>query len=271
MEPEMFEPKDHTFVICAYKENPFLDETILSLKQQTVLGTIILSTSTPSKYLRDICREHDIEYVVNPVQHSAGFDWNYGYDYASTPLVTIAHQDDYYEPDYLLKMLKAINRYDEGEVSLLFSDYYEIRDGNNVSNNSLLRIKRVMNSFFRFRLFNKRIFVKRRVLSFGCSICCPSVLLVKTVTGKSVFDTSFKNSCDYKTWVDLASKKGRFLYIPQKLLGHRIYEESATSRNLENSIRQYDDQEILKLLWPESIARMIYSIYAKGEESNKLG
>jgi len=266
----MFEAKDHTFVICAYKENPFLRETILSLKQQTVLGTIILSTSTPNDYLREICRELGIELVINPRQHSAGDDWNYGYDYASTPLVTIAHQDDFYEPHYLSKMLETLNSYKVDEVSLLFSDYYELRDGGSVADNSLLRIKRVMNSLFRLRLFNKSRFVKRRVLSFGCSICCPSVLLVKPLAGESVFDTNYINSCDYKAWVDLASKKGRFVYLPEQLLGHRIYRESATTKNLDENIRQSEDQKILELLWPKGIARIIYSFYAKGEESNRL-
>ena len=266
----MFEAKDHAFVISAYKENPYLDATIQSIKQQTVLGEIIVSTSTPSDYLTNICQKHEIELVVNPLQHSAGCDWNYGYDYAQTPLVTIAHQDDYYEPNYLAEMLKALNRYKDGEVSLLFSDYYELREDSKVTKNSLLGIKRVMNAFLRPRLLNKSIFVKTRILAFGCSICCPSVLLVKAVAGESVFDTTYINSCDYKTWVDMARKKGRFVYIPKQLLGHRIYPESATTKNLGNNVRQQEDQEILKTLWPSWIAQIVYSFYAKGEESNRL-
>lgn len=266
----MYEAKDHTFVVCAYQENPFLEETVLSLKKQTTLGTIILSTSTPNDYVQRICQKHKIEMIVNPLPRLVGDDWNYGYDNVSTALVTMAHQDDYYEPNYLAKMLKTLNLYGDNEVALLFSDYYEMRDEGIVTNSTLLNIKRAMNGFLRPKLFNKSIFVKRRVLSFGCSICCPSVLLVKAVAGKSVFDTNYINSCDYKTWIDMASKEGRFVYVPEPLVGHRIYRESSTTKNIDENIRQGEDQEILGLLWPKSIARIIYSFYERSQQSNHL-
>lgn len=50
----MYTSEDHTFVVCAYKENPYLPETIQSLNEQTVTGRIVLSTSTPNDYLRYI-------------------------------------------------------------------------------------------------------------------------------------------------------------------------------------------------------------------------
>ena len=37
--------KDHTFAICAYKESPFLQECIESLKKQTIATNIIMTTS----------------------------------------------------------------------------------------------------------------------------------------------------------------------------------------------------------------------------------
>lgn len=266
----MFTASDHTFVICAYKENPYIEETVLSLKKQRVLGSIILSTSTPNTYLREICRKHGIEMIVNDQPHLAGDDWNYGYDYARTPLVTLAHQDDYYEPDYLEKFLGAVNRYGANETSLVFSDYYEMRNGQAVHDNCLLKVKRVMNKPFSIRGLNGSSFLKRRMLAFGCSICCPSVMLVKPVAGARVFDTNYRNSCDYQTWVDLASKKGRFVYVRERLVGHRIYEESATSRNLNDDIRRGEDLEILSSLWPAPVARLINALYAQSEKSNQI-
>lgn len=44
--------KKHTFVICAYKESPYLEACIRSLKKQTVASAICLATSTPSDYLK---------------------------------------------------------------------------------------------------------------------------------------------------------------------------------------------------------------------------
>lgn len=266
----MYTALDHTFVICAYKENPYIEGTILSLKAQRELGSILLSTSTPSSYLEDVCTKYDIEMIVNDHPHLAGDDWNYGYDHASTPLVTLAHQDDYYEPEYLEKYLKELNRYKDGDVSLLFSDYYELRNGQAIRSNHLLDIKRVMNKPFSSRRVNGSIFLKRRLLSLGCSICCPSVMLVKSVAGSNVFDTHYRNSCDYKTWVDLASKDGRFVYVPEQLMGHRIYEESATSLNLGENIRRGEDLEILCSLWPFFVAGAVNALYARSEKSNQL-
>ena len=39
-----YKGSDHTFVICAYKESPFLEDCILSLKKQSIRSHIILVT-----------------------------------------------------------------------------------------------------------------------------------------------------------------------------------------------------------------------------------
>lgn len=266
----MFTTQDHTFVVCAYKENPYIGSTIESLQHQSVTSHIILSTSTPSAYLEDVCCRYGIEMVINPKPHLAGDDWNYGYDAASTALVTMAHQDDYYEPRFLEKTLAALNRYEAGEVLIAFSDYYELREDRNVTSNTLLRIKRAMNAPFSVGALNGSRFIKRRILAFGDPICCPAVTLVKENLGPTPFDTTYKNSCDYKTWVDFANMKGRFVYIPEQLMGHRIYAESATSLNLGANIRKGEDQEILASLWPAPIARFVNNAYALSEKSNEL-
>ena len=52
----MEEFKDHTFVICAYKESKYLEELIKSLKAQTVKSNVIMSTSTPNEYIKKMLR-----------------------------------------------------------------------------------------------------------------------------------------------------------------------------------------------------------------------
>ena len=266
----MYAAADHTFVVCAYKENPYLEGAVLSLKNQTVPCEVVVSTSTPCGYIEGICAKHGVGLVVNPMRDSAGVDWNFGYDQARTPLVTIAHQDDQYEPMFLESVLRAINEYKDDDVLIAFTDYFELRNGERVEGNALLNIKRVMNAPLSHRAFNGSKFVKKRILGFGNPICCPAVTLVKSSVGESVFDTRYKDSCDYKTWVNLACLEGRFLYVNKKLLGHRIYAESATSRNLEAGIRWDENEEILSLLWPKPLARLVNSVYSKSEKSNIL-
>jgi len=266
----MYSAANHTFAICAYHDNPFLETTIESLEKQTALGQIILSTSTPSAYIADICSRHSIKQIVNPHPNHAGDDWNYAYDSVTTPLVTIVHQDDYYEPQFLEMTLSWLNERSHDDVVILFSDYYELRNGKKESQNTTLRVKRIMNAVFRWPGAAGSRFARRRVLSFGCPICCPAVTFVKKNAGNSVFDTNYVDSCDYKTWVNLANLKGSFVYIPEKLVGHRIYAESATTHNLSNGIRKTESEKILESFWPAPVARMIGRLYSTSEKSNDL-
>lgn len=269
MRSGMFTSADHTFVICAYKDNPFLEETILSLKAQENLGMLLLSTSTPNDHIRRLSKKYEIPLTINPKPHLAGDDWNWGYGQAVTPLVTLAHQDDIYEPGFLRDTLAGINAHNPETTSLVFTDYYEIRGNKPVQDNSLLKVKRVMNAPFKNRILGASRFVKRRVMALGCSICCPSATYNKQLLGERIFDTHYINSCDYQTWVNLASRSGRFAYIPKQLLGHRIYSESATTKNLSENIRSREDEEILSTLWPKPMARLINSFYTLSERSNE--
>lgn len=265
----MFTPQDHTFAICAYKDNPHLQETIDSLKGQTDPSNILLSTSTPSEFIEGICRKNDIEMHVNPTPGKAGDDWNYAFSCAKTPLVTLAHQDDFYEPIFTERTLAYANS-NPGKTIILFTDYYEIRDGSKVMSNRLLKIKRKMLAPLRTRIGRNSKFIRSRILSFGDPICCPATTYVAASVGQNFFDTTYINSCDYKTFVDLSKLEGAFVYIPEPLLGHRIYAGSATSKNLADNIRKGEDAEILDEFWPKPFVKAINHFYAKSEDSNNL-
>lgn len=260
-----FEAKDHCFVICAYKENPFLEETIQSLFQQTVKSNIQLATSTPNEYIKSLCAKYDIPMFVNEHPKNIASDWNFAYDSAKSALVTIVHQDDKYEPKYLEQVLKKATK----NFMICFTDYYEIKLDKAEMSNMLLKIKRLMAWPLSKKVCYASKFIRRKILSFGCPICCPSVTLHKAKLGKSVFDTRYVNSCDYKTWSDLSKLKGDFVYINQPLMAHRIYAESTTTLNLKENIRQKEDLEIFESYWIKPIAKMINKVYATSEKSNK--
>jgi len=264
----MYTANDHSFVICAYKVNPHLEMTIQSLLNQTVKSHVYISTSTPNEHIRGLSEKYQIELFVNPSPKNAGADWNWGYDHAPTTLVTIAHQDDYYEPDFLEKTLNYVRN--EDDFVLAFTDYYEIRNDKKVMENKILKVKRFLLSPFKKKKWQSSKFMKRRVLSVGCPICCPAATYNKRNAGSAIFDTKYINSCDYETWCDLAELPGKFIYIDKPLLGHRIYEESATSKNLSENIRKKEDFEILCRYWPKWIANIINSVYATSEKSNEL-
>lgn len=56
---------DHTFAICAYKESPYLEECIKSLKNQTIKSNILIATSTPNELYKGIADKYAIPYYIN--------------------------------------------------------------------------------------------------------------------------------------------------------------------------------------------------------------
>lgn len=263
----MFKIIDHTFVIPAYKESKYLEDCILSLKKQTIKSNILINTSTPNDYIYSLANKYNIEVIINDNPGMAN-DWNNGYNHANTKLVTIAHQDDIYESTYLEEVLKYANM--SNNPIIIFTDYYEIRNGKHVSNILNLNIKRIMNNPYKNIKNWSNIKLRQRILSFGDSISCPTVTLNKDRCGKSPFNTEFKCSADYKTWSTLSKLDGEFIYIPKILMGHRIYRESTTTMSLENNIRQKEDASIMAEYWPKAIAKIIYKIYSISEKSNSI-
>ena len=138
----MFDSSDHSFVVCAYKESPYLEECVKSLLDQTADPTILIVTSTPNDHIAEIAHDHGIPLCVREGNPGIGVDWNFALHSASTPLVTIAHQDDWYHPEYLSEMLRLVNQAED--PLLYFTNYAELRDGSLVEDNRLLRVKRRM-------------------------------------------------------------------------------------------------------------------------------
>lgn len=123
----MYNANNHTFVICAYGESSFLEECIQALMNQTVKSKILIATLTPNKLIKNMSEKYHLSVFVNDGVKGIAGDWNYACSICETPLVTIAHQDDIYEPWYLEQILKSVRN--EEDILIVFTDYGEIRDG----------------------------------------------------------------------------------------------------------------------------------------------
>jgi len=262
----MYCSNDFSFVICAYKDNPYLPQLIESLLNQTVKVNILMVSSTPSVFIFSNAKKYHIPVFVNHGKSGIAQDWNFGYSKAETQLVAIAHQDDYYCPEFAEWVIAAAN--ENEDALILFTDYFEIRKDARVYRNRNLTVKRLMNLSLRLGLRYMDVY-RNLVLRFGNPICCPAVTFVKDKCGRQPFVTGLRNSCDYKTWIKL-SRLGRFVYIPDALMGHRIYKESTTSEMLQSHMRQNEDLNIFREFWPEPVARLIYKLYSLSEKSNEL-
>ena len=260
--------KKHTFVICAYKESPFLEECILSLKKQMLQSNIIMITSTPNDYIRNMAEKYEIPLKINEGEGGIVQDWNFGYRQCDTPYITIAHQDDIYFPEY---SEHAVERLEKSNSPLIyFSDYCEIRNGKRVSNNQLLKIKRILLFPLRGKIFQNSIFVRRRSLSIGNGICCPSVTFAKDNLPNPVFTVHFRSDEDWEAWERLSKLKGAFVYDSSIQMGHRIHEESETSIIIGDNVRSKEDYEMFCRFWPKSIAKILVKFYSKSEKSNNI-
>jgi hypothetical protein len=252
----------------AYKQSPFIEDCIQSLKRQTIKSEIIISTSTPSEFLFQLGEKHEIPVVVNHGASGIANDWNFSLKQVKTKYITLAHQDDIYLPEFAEKSLKAANEFKDAIIT--FTDYLEIFNGKERDNNALLKIKRwIFFVFMPIKNSLKRVFWKKRMLSLGCPIAAPSVTYNLEQINNFEFNNEFSINLDWDAWYRLAIKKGRFVFVKHKLMKHRIHQESATTLGLNSNKRQEEDLVMFKRLWPTPIANLFSAIYAKSYSSNE--
>ncbi len=266
-----YSAKDHTFAICAYGESRYIEECICSVRDQTIPTNIIMCTSTPSDYLYEIADKYGIRLFVNKDREfgsNIALDWNYAVSCADTQLVTIAHQDDLYKPDYVKKTIEFINM--AGRPLIAFTDYAELRNGHEISDIRNLNIKRIMLSPLKIRAFWKSVFIRRRILSMGSPICCPSVTYVKDNLPKELFIPGYKVNLDWQAWEQFSRLEGDFVFVNSILMNHRIHTDSETSKNIDDSNRAAEDYDMFCRFWPKWVAKLIEHWYKKSEEQNRL-
>ncbi len=258
--------KKHTFVICAYRKSPFLEECIRSLLRQTVSSRLIMVTSTPNVYISRISRKYGIPFRINDGDKGIVQDWNFAYGQAGTPYMTIAHQDDVYSRFYTEIMLRKMERSNKSLIG--FTDYAEIREGKIVKSNIMLNIKRLMLFPLAVGALQKSRFVRRSILSFGCPICCPSVMFNKDRLPGTIFQTGYRSDQDWQAWEKLSKLNGNFIYCNRILTYHRIHEESETTAIIGDKVRYREDFDMFQQFWPAGIAKMLVKLYSKSEKSN---
>jgi len=256
-------------VICAYQESQFLEECIKSVIAQKKYSEVILATSTPNSYIKDLCAKYKIEYFENTGDTGITQDWMFAISCAKTPIVTIAHQDDVYFEEYAKNVL---DMYSKAKHPLIFfTDYWELRNGEYTKSNRLLRIKRIMLLPLRLHFLQRSKWVRRRILSLGSAICCPSVAYIVDNLPQPLFLNHFRTNEDWEAWERYSKLDGEFLFCNKPLMAHRIHEDSETSATIQETGRSAEDYEMYKKFWPDCIARWLTKKYKASEKSNELG
>lgn len=261
-----FTAADHTWLVCAYKESPYLEDCIQSLLNQKEKSDIQISTSTPNDYIAKIAAQYGIKLIIREGEPVIGADWDFALQNGNTELLTIAHQDDLYEPNYTSEM---INKMNSVRKPILFSsNYAELRNGRKITNNRILRIKHFL--VIPMKLFPGWRLARRFSLAFGCSICCPSITYRKSIMREYNFSKELKCDLDWDMEERLSRLKGSFAYDSRSLMCHRIHEESATTELIGEKTRNREDYEMMTRFWPKWIAKGLSKAYSESEKSNNI-
>lgn len=260
--------KKHTFVVLAYKESDKLEECIQSVLNQSIKTSVVLATSTPNDFINKIAKKYKLEVIVNKNPNGIAGDFNFATSCVKSCLVTIAHQDDIYDFTYAENILTKYKKCPNSLI--LFTDYYEIKNDKKEYSNTNLKIKRILLLPLRISGLSKYKFIKRWSIRWGNAICCPAVTFVQKNIPKDPFLCSFKCNVDWYAWENLSKLKGNFSYIPKKIMGHRIHEESTTTNIIKDHIRTKEDLEMFKKFWPDFIAKIINRMYSQSEKNNNV-
>jgi len=257
----------HCFVVPAYGESPHLEACLRSLRAQTVPSDIVVVTSTPNAAIDQACFATGVVPQVHDERRGIAHDWNQALSRATAPLVTVAHQDDIYYPDFVGETLAAMAK--SHRPVLAFTDYVEFTSHGDRPRSRLLQIKQaLLHAAFLGRPRVGGRIAKLNALRFACPIPCPAVTL-NAALWDCRFDESFQVNLDWATWIAASRVQGDFIWIRRPLMGHRIHEDSETSNAIGDGRRQSEDLRILLQLWPAPIARVIAKSYGAAYASNE--
>lgn len=260
----------HTYVVLAYKESKDLENCIKSVINQKYKSKVVIATSTPNSYIKNLAKKYKLDILVNEKsKHRIGNDFDFAIKCSKTPLITIAHQDDIYSYEY---SYEVVEKYKKNQNSLIiFTDYYEIRKDKNEYTNRNLKIKRILLTPLKFNINSNKKWAKRFVIRFGNAICCPSVTFNKNLVNKyPVFDCDLTCNIDWNAWEKLSKNKGAFSFVNKCLMGHKISEETTTTEIINSGVRTKEDYEIFLRFWPKKIAKFINKFYRKSEKNNEV-
>lgn len=252
----------HTFAVCAYKDSPYLEACLRSLKGQRVKTDIILCTSTPSPYIEKLAYKYEIPVYVRNGDSDIQDDWNFAYQKAAGELVTIAHQDDMYHKDYAAVLLEQYAAYPD--MTVFASDYITVKNGRCLHKDPVEVIKKLMRLSLRVKRLAHVKWVKESVLRFGNSICCPSCSYNKGRLGDGkLFESEFKFALDWETMYRLAGRPGRFICAERPLLYYRVHESATTKQCIADNRRRNDEIAMFRQLWPDPVVKVLMHFYKK--------
>lgn len=253
--------KTHIFAVCAYGDSPYLEECILSLKKQTLPAKIIICTSTPRPCIKAVAEKYSLPLYVRDGASDIQDDWNFAYNKADAELVTIAHQDDQYCPEYLQSVRDCWERWPD--TTVFTTDCTIVKNGVQQPTGTINRVKRLLRAPLRNHARADRRGRKRAVLRFGNPIICPSCTYNKAVLGTPLFTSEYKFVLDWDTMWKLADIPGRFYCAEKPLMLYRVHDGSETKKCIQDNRRASEELSMYNKIWPKPVSRLLMLFYKK--------
>lgn len=263
----MSSKSQHTFVVLAYKESPFLEDCIKSVMNQQYNSDVVIATSTPNAFIDAIAKKYGLKVIARPEKDrgkGAASDFDFGLSVSKTSLTTVANHDEIYDYNYSSEVVAYYEKHQDS--CIIFTRAYDIKGNFAITKSLNLVIKNML--CWPLAISKKSRFTKRLLLSFGDPICCPAVTFVKGHYKLPVFESDLIATFDYWAWEKLSKNTYGFGYIKKSLMGHRIHEGSITTKAIGDNARAREEYMILSKFWPKPIAKIISSVYRLSERSN---
>lgn len=260
---------DHAFCVPAYGHSPWLEACIASLLAQDEPGSrVVVTTSTPTDGVHAVTRRLGVPLIVSTQQPGIASDWNFALTATDARHVTVAHQDDIYAPSFRAKTRSAFAHEPAG--ILAFTRYQEHTPAGPRPPNLNMRVKSALSelAFVGRGSIHGRM-AKRRLLSLGNPVCCPSATIDRHGVPDFRFSEAFRTNLDWDAWLRMADLPGAFLYVREVLVSKGIHPASETSVTIASRVREREDLQMLEQFWPRSIARLLMSAYRLSYAANR--
>jgi len=250
---------DHCFVVLAYGDSPFLDGCLGGLKAQTIRTRLVVATSTPSPFISDAATRHGVALIVNPRREGIGSDWNFGLTLSDTRYVTLAHQDDLYDPRFAETTLRLFDN--RPDAALCFTGYREVDDHGHEKTFKISRVKHLLEAAIvgrRERVGGERLMA---FLAFGNPLPCSSVTFNRARLPDFRFSLEYSSNLDWDAWVKLQQQGETFLHAAERLIGRRHNSLTETARLISSGLRQKEDLMMFRRIWPAPLSDAIAYLY----------
>lgn len=251
--------KYHTFAICAYGESPFLEECILSLLAQSVKSDIIMCAPESTPFLTRISEKYKIPLYIRYSTADIRDDWNFAYDNSKTKYVTLAHQDDLYHAKFTEETLKTMLKYKKPLFCV--TDYLPIKLVALPQRDINCRIRHFLRSPLKIKFLSDKPLIKRAILAFGNSLCCPTVTYNKALLGDTIFKSQLHYDIDWDTFYLLGQRDGSIAYVDKTLAYYRIHNGATSKEFITNHKRMRDDEIMFSKFWPKPIVDFLMRMY----------